>query len=90
MIPAVWEQASLASRIALDDLRKTVANVISDEDDLPLVRSTGARSIQTAGGPTAVPSSVGCIADRADFADAWSSLRTGIRRDPLLERVCPG
>ena len=40
LIPAIWEQASLAARIALDDLRKLVASEApNDEDDLPFVRS---------------------------------------------------
>jgi hypothetical protein len=55
LISAIWEQASLAARIALDDLRKLVLGAVSDEDDLPFVRHTGTRSIQTGGGGTAVP-----------------------------------
>jgi len=54
LIPAVWEQASFAARNALDDLRKAVLGA-GDEDDLPLVRCTGTRRVQTAGGGTEVP-----------------------------------
>ncbi len=53
---AVWEQASLASRIALEDLRKLLAaDPVSHGDELPVVRCTGIRTVNTRAGITEVP-----------------------------------
>jgi hypothetical protein len=53
---AVWEQAALAGRIALDDLRKAIeADPHEHPGLLPLVRCTGNRRVQTRAGATVVP-----------------------------------
>ena len=54
---ATWEQASLAARIALDDVLKAIKTTGQDDDGdlLPVVRCTGVKVVQTRAGNTSVP-----------------------------------
>jgi hypothetical protein len=54
---ATWEQASLAARIALDDVLKAIRAAGQDDDGdlLPVVRCTGVKVVQTRAGNTSVP-----------------------------------